>query len=84
MTIESILIEREKAYGDFSQVAQVYSGIKEALAIDTYNNVDARFKAALDMIAMKMARVVCGNPNHKDTWDDIAGYATLISKELNI
>ena len=34
------------------------------------------------MIAMKMARIVCGNPYHKDSWDDIAGYATLISKEL--
>ncbi|WP_257617167.1 hypothetical protein [Campylobacter pinnipediorum] len=34
------------------------------------------------MIAHKIARILAGNPNYKDHWDDIAGYATLVSKEL--
>ena len=30
---------------------------------------------ALDEIAIKLARIVCGDPSYPDHWDDIAGYA---------
>ena len=40
-------------------------------------------KEALDMIAHKIARILAGNQDNKDHWDDIAGYASLVSKELN-
>jgi hypothetical protein len=32
---------------------------------------------ALSMIFAKIARIVSGDPNHPDHWDDIAGYARL-------
>jgi len=32
---------------------------------------------AIHMICVKLARIVCGDPNHADHWDDIAGYARL-------
>ena len=38
---------------------------------------------ALDMIFHKIARILNGDPNYADSWHDIAGYATLIDKELN-
>ena len=37
---------------------------------------------ALDMIAVKISRILSGNPSHKDSWVDIAGYAKLISDRL--
>ena len=37
---------------------------------------------ALDMIMTKIARVINGDANHVDTWNDIAGYATLVSERL--
>jgi hypothetical protein len=37
---------------------------------------------ALDMIATKISRIVNGNPNHTDSWTDIAGYATLVADRL--
>ena len=40
-------------------------------------------KESLDMIAHKIARILAGNQDNKDHWDDIAGYASLVSKELN-
>ena len=40
-------------------------------------------KEALDMIAHKIARILAGNQDNKDHWDDIAGYASLVSKELD-
>ena len=40
-------------------------------------------KEALDMIAHKIARILAGNQDNKDHWDDIAGYASLVSRELD-
>jgi hypothetical protein len=37
---------------------------------------------ALDMIASKMSRIVNGNPNLRDSWLDIAGYAMLVADRL--
>jgi hypothetical protein len=39
-------------------------------------------REALHMIAHKMGRIATGNPNIKDHWADIAGYATLIANLL--
>lgn len=37
---------------------------------------------ALDMICHKIARILAGDPNEPDHWHDIAGYATLVEKEI--
>ena len=34
------------------------------------------------MIACKIARILSGDPNWRDHWDDIAGYATLVAERL--
>jgi hypothetical protein len=34
------------------------------------------------MIATKMSRIVNGNPDKIDNWDDIAGYAKLVADKL--
>lgn len=34
------------------------------------------------MICHKMARIINGDPNYRDSWDDVAGYATLVAKRL--
>lgn len=35
---------------------------------------DAELRHALEMVAVKMARLI-NTPDHLDSWDDIAGYA---------
>lgn len=35
------------------------------------------------MIALKIARILCGDPTFKDSWQDIAGYVTLILGDLH-
>ena len=37
---------------------------------------------ALDMICHKIARIINGDPNHLDSWQDIAGYARLVAERL--
>jgi hypothetical protein len=36
----------------------------------------------LEMIAHKIGRVLAGDPNHADHWDDIAGYARLVARRV--
>jgi hypothetical protein len=77
--IDEILNEREKTHGDFEDVARVSQEIKDCFVRpDTSTSQDE----ALDMIANKIARICCGNPNEVDHWRDIAGYATLVVREL--
>lgn len=81
--VDQILAERQKVHGEFSTHAQMAQTLK-AVVLTSPNG--ARLTAAqmegLDMILHKVARILNGNPNHKDHWDDIAGYATLVAKGL--
>ena len=81
MSIESILEERKKTHGDFVSFARIAQKFKDLL-----NQPDAPLtsvqREALEMITHKIARILNGDPNHKDHWDDIAGYATLVSNQL--
>jgi hypothetical protein len=36
---------------------------------------------SLEMIALKIARVLSGNPDYADHWDDVIGYAKLARPE---
>lgn len=76
MPREAILIEREKTHGNFQLVAKVAQEIKNSIGWAP-SELDGRQKEALDLIATKIARIVCGNPKERDHWDDIAGYAKL-------
>ena len=37
---------------------------------------------ALEHIATKIARILSGDPNHADHWNDIQGYARLVEERL--
>lgn len=39
-------------------------------------------KEALEMLAHKIGRILNGDPDYADSWDDIAGYATLVANRL--
>lgn len=42
-----------------------------------WDNMSPGQREALELIATKIGRIVSGDPNHIDHWDDIIGYATL-------
>ncbi|AQW83036.1 DUF6378 domain-containing protein [Campylobacter pinnipediorum] len=79
--IEDILKERQKTHGDFGLQSFYAQNIKKYIKSEKYKLTVGQIEA-LEMIAHKIARILAGNPNYKDHWDDIAGYATLVSKEL--
>ena len=81
--ISTVLDERGKRYGDFADNAFVVQQIKDALRAGVeWNNMNWAQREALEMIAVKMSRIVSGDPNYKDSWTDIIGFATLIEKDM--
>ena len=83
--VGKVLDTRAEQYGSFMQSADTVIRIKGIM-----HNAVARNEVllypdqlqALDMIATKISRIVHGNPNHTDSWIDIAGYATLVADRL--
>jgi len=83
--MDKVLDTRAEQYGSFMQSADTVIRIKGIM-----HNAVARNEVhlypdqlqALDMIATKISRIVNGNPNHADSWTDIAGYATLVADRL--
>lgn len=83
--INNTLDEREATHGDFSRVADISQQIKSALSpANCAYRMTAVQCEAIDMIASKLARIVCGNPNERDHWHDIAGYATLVERSIPV
>ena len=81
--IAEILAERGSRYGSFETHAFITQSLKAvmvqapkwpALADDQIE--------ALEMIAHKIGRVLNGDPDYADSWDDIAGYAKLVGNRL--
>ena len=78
---KELLAERGKTHGDYSKQAAKACELRRAIATGdrTVALSDVQLDA-LNMICVKMSRIVCGNPNEPDHWRDIAGYATLVAE----
>jgi hypothetical protein len=80
--VDAILNTRATTYGAFKDVAQVAQEMKNAIRMCNNSELEDDQIEALDMIASKIARIVNGNPDHVDSWVDIAGYAQLVADRL--
>ena len=83
MEVDQILENREVTHGDFEIKAMWIQEIMEHLiGLNAYQNMEADKKESIHMILVKLSRILYGDPDHKDHWDDIAGYAELIANRL--
>lgn len=82
--IVEILSQRKTVYGDFLRQAQITADLKGVMrAYVTWEEVLAPDqREALEMIAVKIARILNGDPNYADNWRDIEGYARLVANRL--
>lgn len=81
--IHAVLHERGENYGDFQGMAEIAQRLKTVLTeADGYGRCNAYQRESLDLICTKLARIVNGNPDHEDSWTDIAGYAKLVADQL--
>jgi hypothetical protein len=92
--IQATIKERTNHCGPFPGHARITQQLKHAIRLHktgkfVYVNGERRpFLAddqqeALDMICHKIGRIVNGDPNHADSWHDIAGYAQLVADRIN-
>ena len=79
---DPLLTEREKTHGSFARNAHYSQELKRIFthAFNGAPSMNEVHREALDMIALKLSRILSGQANFKDHWDDIAGYAKLGSE----
>lgn len=92
MSVEDTLAERGARYGDFTDHAAIAQGLQNlmrgyaATPEETGRGIAAQQgwerltpvkRQALTVIADKIARILTGDPDYRDNWHDIQGYAKL-------
>ena len=78
--LQAVLDQRGNQYGDFRHQAVLAQTLKNVVRehLETQGvEVEPFQMESLDMILHKVARICNGNPNNVDSWQDIAGYATI-------
>lgn len=77
-TVQETLAERGARYGDFSDHSFIAQGIQDVMRASAgWDRLTVVQKQALTVIADKQARILNGDPNYRDNWHDIQGYARL-------
>lgn len=78
-SVQDTLNERGSRYGDFTDNATISQALKDVLnqADGFHTRCSDVQREALEMIAQKIARILNGDPNYRDNWHDIQGYAKL-------
>ena len=84
--IDKILEERESTHGSYKDSATVAQDLKRCIwyyVMEHKECLPDDMQQSLDMICSKIARIICGNHNEIDHWNDIAGYSQLVINHLN-
>lgn len=82
-TIAQILEQRKSQHGDLLTQSTVSQGLKDAMrSTQKWDDLKADQKECLEMIVHKIARILAGDPNFVDHWDDISGYSILVANRL--
>ncbi len=80
-SVQQTIKERGEVYGDYITNTQLSYHLKKMIREAAEKNpiyfLGPQQQEALDMICVKLARIVTGNPHYEDNWRDIAGYAML-------
>lgn len=82
MSTTELLQERNTTHGDFADNARYGQALRDFMrGTKHWTMMPDQHKEALDMIACKLSRILSGQSDFKDHWDDIAGYALLAAKD---
>lgn len=78
-----LLVDRGKTHGEFGECAAKTQRLKRVMSNGkNWAQLSDTQRTALEMICHKAARIITGDPNFVDHWNDIAGYAELVVGEL--
>lgn len=83
--VDNTLTERGKRYGNYLEQTKISTDLIKIMS-QACRDRDLRLVSdqqdALTMIAVKISRIINGDPDYEDNWRDIAGYATLVAERL--
>jgi hypothetical protein len=81
--LDKILVERGNRYGQFSGHARITQSLKRAMVNSpNWDALPDDMKECLEMVAHKIGRILNGDPQYRDSWDDIMGYVKLVVDRL--
>lgn len=72
-----IIKTRERTHGVWKARADLSQSLKRLIFDRLEENLTASQTEAIEMICVKISRIIYGDPAFKDHWADIAGYAKL-------
>lgn len=75
--IQHLLSTRGQTHGDYSHHASITQRLKDCMGPHYEIHHTVVHRESLEMIAHKIGRILAGDPDFRDHWDDIAGYAKL-------
>lgn len=83
--LSSTLRERGDRYGDFSDHAVIAQDLQDVMrGTPGWAKLDASKRQSLTVIADKIARILNGDPEYRDNWHDIQGYAKLAEDRCGV
>lgn len=83
METSEILKERRKTHGSFPANARIMQLLKKNMrSTKNWQILSDTQREALEMVAHKIGRILTGDPNWLDHWDDIAGYSKLVADDI--
>lgn len=83
MGIKKTLEERGTRYGDFTVHARIAQNLQLVMQDKSgWGHLSSVQRQALTVIADKIARILSGDPDYRDNWHDIQGYAKLVEDRL--
>ena len=78
MNIDEIIRAKETSHGHFDDTATIAQTQKAVMRRGrNWEGLVNPSKESLEMIATKIARILNGDPNDPEHWNDIAGYARI-------
>ena len=79
-----LINNREKTHGNFRDNATMSQGLKDVMrGGKNWNALNDMQRESLEMIAVKLGRILTGDAGFRDHWDDIGGYAQLASSNAS-
>jgi hypothetical protein len=83
-SVDDILQSRSNTHGDYAKKCVTIQAIKNAMrnSDHSWHLLRHDIQESLDMFATKIGRIIHGDEECIDHWQDIEGYARLISQRL--
>ena len=81
--IKDLVAERQKTHGKYEEHADCTQKLKSVMqSFAGWHQLSPAQKECLDMINHKVGRILSGDPNVEDHWDDIEGYAHITARDI--